>query len=385
MTEYAYAETITNDYLGLSEEIKAPSALEGRALARDRLKLWAEEEARRRERDSIGSGRSPDGYENQRAREEIERYRNIFVDSLKTDPGVDWVSLYDDSPFEPFVFREAPPSYKKVAGDLNVPPKTLWEIFLPSLRRKRLSREDTAKRVFLEKMKQYEERKEIARQKHEEERLRYAAKQNEFNESVESLRFSYETAKPQGIEGYVRLVLAKSHYPAAIKKEYEVFFDRAGRTVVINYLLPGAAGLPGGSGRIYRDGDGQAVALEMDGEEFWEFYRSVQVQIAVRTISEVFRSDYKKHIANAVFNGWLLTADNGAEKEFAWCYLSCKASRELAESLDVDSAAPEEIFKAFRGVMAVSLKMGDAVQPLVNMITENSRFAGPPGEDGRTP
>jgi len=380
LTDQVYAETVSNDYLDRKEEIRGPSSLEVKVRAADKLAGWAEQERRGRERDAVESKKELAEYDSRQARSEIRTWRNLFRDSLKGDPKVDWVALYNDALYEPFIFREAPPTYKKVVQDVKVPPESGWEIFLPGRKKERLCRQEMARRIFKERLQQYEERKAAERSEYEAARSRYLEKQIELNDAVDQLKFAYETGKPHGIEGYARLVLARSAYPGAVKKDFEVFFDKTGRTVIVNYLLPDWFDMPETTGYEYRAASDEIVPAEMGNGELTDFYRSALAQIAVRTVYEIFRSDYRKAIGSAAFNGWLIAAGDNGGREYAWCFLTCKASLEQCEKLDPETSSPEEIFRLFKGVMAESPALGDAVRPLVNVIVDGSRFAGAPAE-----
>lgn len=377
MTKQIYTETISNDYLQIKEEIKGLSMLEVKIRAEERLAGWVEEEKRQREREAIESKIALAEYDSHHARSQIMAYRNLFWDSLQFDPKVNWVALYNDAPFEPFVFREILPTYKKVDKDLKVPPRSIWEIFLSARKEKRLSREEMARRILKEKLEQHEERKAVEKSAYETARSLYLEKQSELNDFVDQLKFDYETGKPHGIEGYVRLVLAKSAYPGGVEKDFEVLYDKTGHTVIVNYLLPDINDLPATTEYEYRAECDESAPVEMETGELWGFYRSVLAQIAIRTIYEIFRSDYRKTIGNVGFNGWLISGGDTGDREHAWSLITCKASRGNFDKMDPEKGSPEEIFRELKGVMAKSPAMNDAVQPLVNILIDGSRFTEP--------
>jgi len=377
LTKQIYTEIISNDYLEKKEEIKGLSVLEVKIRAGERLAGWAEEEKRLREREAIESKIALAEYDSHHACSQIMAYRNLFRDSMQLDPKLNWVALYNDTPFEPFVFREVLPTHKKVDKDMKVPAKSIWEIFLPARKEKRLSREEMAMRILKEKLDRHEERKAVEKRAYETARSLYLEKQGELNDFVDQLKFAYETGKPHGIEGYVRLVLAKSAYPGGVEKDFEVLYDKTGHTVIVNYLLPDINDLPSTTEYEYRAESDEIAPVEMETIELWDFYRSVLVQIAVRTIYEIFRSDYRKMIGNVGFNGWLISGGETGDREHAWSLITCKASRENYDKMDPEKGSPEEIFRELKGVMAKSPAMNDAVQPLVNILIEGSRFTEP--------
>lgn len=361
MTGNFYTENVVNEYLGLKEEIKGSSLLELKIRAEDILSRWAQEEKKQREKDSMPEETAQGNYKDKLIGRETEAYKNIFKDALKADHAVNWVGLYNDKPYLPFVFQEMAPSYDRIAKELAVPERSFLENIIPSLKVKRLKREEEARKIFNEHLAQFEKRKIAAFSDYESERTQFSEKQRKLNDAIENLRFAYETGKLYGIEGYTRIVLLKSAYPGAVRKDFEVFFDETTKTIVVNYLLPDFADLP------------QAEDYESDRtggsvqKENADFYKSIQVQIALRTIYEIFSSDYKKHAKNAGFNGWLISLENSGVKEYAWCYLTCKVSRENFEMADLHNNTPETAYNALGGIAALSLDMKDAVEPLINV------------------
>ncbi|MHB1043575.1 MAG: hypothetical protein ACYC0Q_12175 [Eubacteriales bacterium] len=361
MTGNIYTETVINEYLGLKEEIKGSSLLELKIWAEDILARWAEEEKTQRELYSVLEENTPEKYKRLLLTREIEDYKNIFEDALKSETAVNWVELFDDKPFQPFIFRETAPGYDKIAKELAVPERSLLENVMPSLKVKRLKRQEEARKIYSEQVEQFEKRKFAAQSAYESERTRHTQKQRELNDTIEKLRFAYETGRPYGIEGYTRIVLLKSVYPAAVKKDFEVYFDETTKTAVINYLLPDFAELP-----LAGDHDSDRAGGALPSENA-DFYRSVQIQIALRTIYEIFSSDYKKYIKNTCFNGWLISLEKSGVKEYAWCYTTCKVSCENFEKVDLKNYASEIAFQALGGITARSLDMKDAVEPLINV------------------
>lgn len=362
MTGNIYSETVENEYLGVKEEIMGSNLLEHKIRVEDRLARWAEKEKMQRALDSIAWEKDLVEEQDRQLRREIEEYKNILNNALKTGSAVNWVDLYDDKPFEPFVFHEVAPSYNKIAQELALPEKSYLEIFLPSLKSKRLNLQKESQKIFSERVRLFEERKAAALKAYEDARARYTERQSELNDTIEKLRFDYETGKLHGIEGYLRIVLLKSVYPDNVKKDFDVFFDEATKTAVVNYLLPDLADLP-------QAGDIKNVQADStEGTENIEFYRNIQVQIALRTIYEIFAADYKKYIKNAGFNGWLISSENSGDKEYSWCYVTFKVSRENFDQAGLQNSPPETVFHALGGVAAQSLAMGDAVEPLINVV-----------------
>src|SRR5262249_30435289 len=159
-----------------------------------------------------------------------------------------------------------------------VPPPELetpsvFEIFLPFLRRRRLEREaeavqeverenQLARAEFLKKLKTYQSRtKEVVeafnsavraynaklnqeKEKYLRMRQEFLARKEAHNSAVQALRSRYEAGSPEAVEQYMQLVLDRSSYPDPIGGKPDARFDEASETLIVSFWVPAPEEIP---------------------------------------------------------------------------------------------------------------------------------------------
>lgn len=373
MSVKVYQKVISNEYLGVEEEIKGAYPAEIEVKAKVQAARWARREKRQRERENIDFLRELAGYDTRQAVLFIEECKNILRSNLEAGKKLDLVSLYDDKPYPPFVFKEPAPRYKEIAREMGVPQKDLLaELFFPSIKKRRLDLEKKAKETFESRMQQFKESQEAARAAYEEKRAKYIEKQSEYNMSVDQLHLDLEKGLPEAVESSARIALALINCPDIIELTFDARYLPQEKLIIINCVFPHPWEIPRAVRYDYIEEENGITPLEMEQEEFSSFYKNILLQLTLSSIHILFESLDPRHIQQAAFNGLVKGPEsggtyNGAESESNCCILTCKVSRELFKSLDLAGASPEECFRAIKGVMEEPLTELTAVRPAVDM------------------
>lgn len=368
MAENIYQKTISNEYLGITEEIKGTYPAEVRIKAEAQLVRWAGRERRRRERDEIQSLSALAEYDSGQAGEFMEECKNILRANLNAGGKLDWVSLYDDRPYPPFVFKEPAPRYDQIAREMGVPKKSFFaELFFPSVKKRRLNLENQAKEAYDTQLRQYEERKEAARTAHEEQRAAYIEEQAEYNRSVDQLQFDFEKGLPEAIESCARIALAGLTYPDSLDLEFDAQYDQAEKLIIVNCAMPAPEEVPRTVKYIYNEEEHGITTVEMEQEEFNDFYESVLLQVTLGSIRVIFDSVPARHVQRVAFNGLVKGVAPETGRELMICILTCKVPRDLFDSFDLAKVSPKECFSGLNGLMAAPLTELTPVQPIVNI------------------
>ncbi|KUK82351.1 MAG: Restriction endonuclease, partial [Pelotomaculum thermopropionicum] len=387
MHEEILQKTITNEYLGLTKIITGSYPAEITVKAAAQAARWADREKRARERKDLDFLRELAAYDTRQAETFIKEAKNILRANLERIKKFDPASLYDDRPYPPFVFKEAAPRYKTIARATGVPQKSFFgELFFPSVRRKRLKLEKEASQAYETAMRQYEERKTAARGGHEKERAVHLEAQSVYNRSVDQLQLDFERGRPEAVESCVRIALSGLTCPDLMELDFDARFLPAEGLVAVNCIFPCPWEIPRAVRYRYNETEHGVTPVEMEPEEFALFYKTVLLQLTLSSIHTVFKSVASRHIRQAAFNGLVngpvpLDRDNGTEDgtegASIYCILTCKVTRELFQSLNLEETPPEQCFTAIKGVMKEPLTGLLPVQPLVT--------AGkPPGPAGKT-
>ncbi len=87
-----------------------------------------------------------------------------------------------------------------------------------------------------------------------------------------------------------------------------------------------------------------------------------------------YHSDYCRHIQEAVFNGRVRGLDPKTGKEFEACILSCQASREQFEGLDLARVSAQECVRGLRGLFIGSLAELTPIRPIMALNRDDDRF-----------
>ena len=368
-----YKKSVVNNYLGIKEEIKGSYPAEVKVKAETRLARWEGREKRQRDREEIDSLRELSRYDTNQAERFIEECKNILEKNLKADKAIEWVSLYDDRPFPPFVFKEPAPKYKLIVKEKKIPEKNfLKELLFPSIRSMRLRLEKEAQLTFQEKLRRYSERKESARSVHEKQREEYFEEQKEYNSSVDELQMDFAKGRPEAVESLVRIALARLFYPDSIKVDFDAQYEPNEKLVILDAVFPLPYEIPRTIRYIYNEEEHGITAVEMAQNEFLNFYESIVLQITLSSIDLIFKSINTRYIEQIGFNGWLKDEPEGETKH---CVLTCKVSRELFNTLDLAGTLPKKCFANLQGLMAEPLWGLTQVQPMTRLIRTPSLYS----------
>jgi len=362
MEEKIYQETISNDYLHETKEIRGTSPAEVKVKAEAQLARWAGREKREKERADLDELKELAEYDTLEAEEFFEKCGNILRANLNAGKKLDWVSLYEDKPFSPFVYKEPIPRYELIAKEMGVPKRSFFsELFVASRKKRRVRLEHEAKQVHDRRLRQYEEEKEAARTAHEKQRAAQAEKLSEYNQSVDQLQLDFEKGHPDAIESFARIVLTNVTYPDAFEVEFDVQYDHTDKLIVINTFLPTPDAIPRTIRFQYHEEEHGITAVEMKQKDFDDFYESVLLQITLSSIHMIFQSVKARHIQWIGFNG---RVNNDESKP---CVLSCKVSRDGFGFFDLTEISPRECFLSIKGIMVEPLTGLSPVQPTVDI------------------
>jgi len=373
-SKYLYEETISNKYLKVTKTLKANSREELKMKIQNQMEIWAEQEQRKRTREAIKEEKDRATYDTEQAKKEINKYQNILKETIDVDDKLKWETLLNKQVFKAFSFKEQPPSLEEIYKRLSVPAPSFLEKIFSSKTKNRLQAEEKAKQVYQQEMSDFENRKDAARAEYEKQLAAFEKEKAEHNASVEKFRTDFENGDSTAIENYVRLVLEKSHYPDAIKKEFDVKYDEPSGTVVINYWLPSTSEVPRITEYKYIASRREIKPVEMKAKEFEQFYESVILQITLRTFHEVFESVYIPNVQAVVFNGWVQGIDLTTGNDFTSCIISCRATREEFNKINLARVSPKECIRNLKGLIAGPLAQLAPVKPIMDINKEDSRF-----------
>jgi len=286
------------------------------------------------------------------AQTELTNFRSILAVSLKQNYKVDWKSLKRKASYK------APPKQEDFA------PTYLDATVLAWFKGKstKLVRQQ-AEEAYQNALKTYEEEKAI-----------FLAQQEEKNRKAEAFKLGYENHNSSAVEQYMLLVLVLSKYPKGVLRKPQVKYEPHSRLMLIEIDLPSPDLIPRVTEYSYSPTKDSFTTKTLKQKEFDEFYESVLYQIALRTLHEVFESDYTDAIHTVGLNGYVSGTDPKNGQDFRNCILSLQVDRAQFNELRLDRISPYECFRHLKGVTAGSLAMLAPVRPILQLNTNDKRI-----------
>lgn len=216
---------------------------------------------------------------------------------------------------------------------------------------------------------------------HEKETEAWEARKRAFNESktaanasVDAKRVAYEAGHAEAIVEYMDMVLATSRYPEYFPQEFDIEYEAASKTVVIDYQLPGPDDLPTLKAVKY-------IASRDDFEEQFitdaqaaRQYDDVLYQTVLRTIHELYEADVINALEAVVINGIVTAIDRTTGKPVSACVLSLRAAKSEFATINLAQVDPKACFKSLKGVGSSKLHGLSPVPPIMPLRREDGRF-----------
>lgn len=365
---------VRNEFLGKSRIIKASSQAELSVRVATVAERWSKEEARVRQRNALDDMKARTEAQTAEAQGLIESYRTILQHTLPHDDRIVWNDLYDRTPFTEQRFDKFPPKHSEVADELGVPAQSWVESVFKSKRQRRIELEEKAQAEYKRRLSAHNQSKS-----EHEERLRLAKLENEKriqsqNAEIDQFKAGYESGHVAAVEQYASMVLNRSEYPEGFNQEFAVQYVPEAQTLLVDYHLPTPDDLPKVVQYRFVQSRKAVEPIEMKAKELETLYESVIYQIAIRTIHEIFESDYSGQVQAVVFNGWVSGIDAATGKDFSAYLVSCQTSREQFEDFDLSRVDPKETFKRLKGLVAGPLSQLAPVRPIMQINREDNRF-----------
>ena len=354
-----YQAVISNEFLGKSVVVRGESPDEVRHKMAAIQAKWAHEEARARERQRIADLRARAEQLSEEAAITIEQYRSLLKATLLVDDRLDWDSLYDRSSF-----AKSPPREDNIRRELGVPSESrVLEALWPGRRQRRLELEQRASEFYRERLLQWTQEKQA-----------FQERQAAHNASIDVFRKSFETGEVEAIERYTRMILDRSEYPEEMPRDFAVQYRPDEKLIIVDYRLPNPHEVPRIERYRFNASKRRIEEVEMSQREFKSFYEEILCQIALRTIHEIFESDYPGHASEVVFNGWVETVDPATGRDTLRYVLSVRAEREQFSQFDLSRVEPRATIRALKGLIAGPLVELSPVRPIIELTREDPRF-----------
>ena len=224
-----------------------------------------------------------------------------------------------------------------------------------------------------EMLDEYKVKYEQSKWKLERDKQDFLKKQKETNNQVDILKEAYFKTERTGVEEYCLLVLENSEYPDILPKDFDVEYQSSG-VLIVNFQLPSPEELPQIESYKYIKSRDELTTKAVTAAAQKKRYESVNYQICIRTIHELFEADVINCINTIVFNGFI-TRDNPATGiNETKIIMSVSAAKDEFMVFDLSKIDPKATFKHLKGVSATALIDTAPVPPIAQFESTDKRF-----------
>ena len=227
----------------------------------------------------------------------------------------------------------------------------------------------------------YEVRQQMATENHskalanwEQARATHQSEQAAHNSKIDAHRQAYERLDEDAVPDYFDLVLSASVYPENFSREWDMQYQADSKMLVVDYRLPSLEVMPRLKEVRYLVSKDEFRETLLRDSEANALYDAALYQIALRTLHELFESDYAEALDTVTFNGIVESIDKATGKAESACVMSLQAGREEFTSIDLSNVVPKACFKALKGVGSSKLHSLTPVPPIVRLDTADVRF-----------
>lgn len=235
-----YRVVLSNEFLGVSKEISAPTRYELDAKVENQKRIWDERVKRELAKQNKEEMKRKAEQLTKTDNKKIEEYNNIInIKNIQTSKKY-YDSLLDKIEYEPFKSRLKNSTIEEVKSDLNVPKKSWIEILSSKKKNYRLKKEEEAEKEFEKRFNDYNEKLKEEQQEYEKKKEEFLKEQENKNRKVEEDRNKYFEGDTQQIENYFNYVIENIYMPSEVIKDYELQYLKENKTLIISYFLPNA-------------------------------------------------------------------------------------------------------------------------------------------------
>jgi restriction system protein len=355
-----FEAAISNDFLDQHRVIKGKDRNDVLRKAREQLGKWDELELSQRTMDSSDA-------QDARARAEQESLSTILAATLDVDDRLDWEAMYSRRVYPDFSF-EAEPS------PLPLVQRPWYTYLLPFLRRRWEAQCDALVQANKKQRAVWEARRARAWLDYEGKRAEHAHGVKRHNEQIAEAKRRYEAGDVHAVVEYLGAVFERSRYPDSLLVEHAVSFDPSSQTAIVDIDLPDLNGVTNVTGYKVVRARNQIVPTVLKPKDHAALYDFVVRQIVLRTMHEVYESDYAQNARACVVNGFVDTVDRGTGKDIRVCIISVASAREHFSTFDLSRIDPDACIKKLKGVLAGPLSEVAPVRPLLQLSRHDSRF-----------
>ena len=369
-----YRMVVTNEYLGLSKEITAPSRYELDIKVNNQMRIWDEKAQRAIDKENKEQMKAEAERLTKVDLKKVGEYENLIKNINVQSSKNYYDSLIDKKEYEAFITTYSLPTIEEVNKDLSVPRKSFFEIFSKKKKEYRLQKENDASIELESRKNKYEDNVNKEKEEYEELKLKYLQEQKVRNEENEKNRLRYFQHKGIEVEKYNTYVLENSKYPENFVNDFELQYRDNERKLVVSYYLPNSESVPRVIQHKFVPSRSEIDIINMTDKKFEKFYNDIVYMCCLKTMKEIFDSDDGDNIDSIVYNGWIKYIDKSNGKEAESCIITVETTKEIFNNINLSAVDYKACIKGLKGIFAPSILSLTPVVPYMNIDREDSRF-----------
>jgi len=199
-------------------------------------------------------------------------------------------------------------------------------------------------------------------------------KQEEYNLEVTSLKQDYLLKKEYAINKYTRLILENSEYPFLFKKEIYCEYNPENKILIVDYYLPAPKDIPTLKSISFVTSHNEIKEKHITEKQKDNLFDQVIYKITLRSIKEIFSSDYINCLEAVSFNGWVKSINKATGIEVESCILSLQVKKDELTNINLENVDPKLCFRNLKGIGSSKLSSLSEIQPIITTFDADKRF-----------
>ncbi len=369
-----YRVVLSNEFLGVSKEISAPTRYELDAKVENQKRIWDERVKRELTRQNREEMKRKADQLTRSDNKKIEEYKNIIKKKNIQTSKKYYDGLIDRTKYEEFKTDLKKSTIEEVKKDLNVPNKSWLEFFSSKKKNYRMEMEEKADKELIKRDEEYDNKLKEEQSNYQNKKEKFLKNQDEKNKKIEEDRNKYIKGDIQQIENYFEYVIENIYMPSEVIKDYEIQYLKEHKTLIVSYYLPNADTVPRTIQHKYISTRNEIDKIVLTDKKFEKFYNDIVYMCCLKTIDDVFNSDDNNNIDNIVYNGWIKYIDKSTGKNAESCIITIETSKEKFLDINIENVDYKECIKGLKGIFAPSILSLMPVVPYMKINREDSRF-----------
>ena len=281
--------------------------------------------------------------QNKELEETVAELSELLPNSLDRSPIINFSSLLVKPSLPKLDFgRHTNPQPAPTIADF-MPTKPSWITgWLPSVRKAFETRVTETNHAFSKALSEHssleKQRQQIVERKkkdHEETVSSLQQEADRKNQEVHEFKTAFESGDSEAVATYCKMVLGNSPYPEGFSCDANIIYVAESKQLVIDYDLPNIEVIPSTKAFKYVKINDSVTETPRPETQRKTLYASIVGQTMLRTLRELFDSDYPALIESVVLNGYVNAIDRGTGQSVRPCLVTVRTSKDLFAALDL--------------------------------------------------